>query len=44
MSRRVVITGMGAITPTGLNVKDFFAALKQGRHGLGPSTKFASTA
>ncbi len=43
MSRRVVITGMGAITPTGLNVKDFFDAVKEGRHGFGPITKFDST-
>ena len=42
MSRRVVVTGMGAITPVGLNVKDFFASLKEGKHGFGPITKFDS--
>ena len=42
MSRRVVITGMGAITPIGLNVRDFFEAVKEGKHGFGPITKFDS--
>lgn len=40
MSRRVVITGMGAITPVGLNVKEFFNSVKAGRHGFGPITRF----
>lgn len=40
MSRRVVITGMGAITPIGLNVKEFFNSVKAGRHGFGPITRF----
>ena len=40
MSRRVVITGMGAITPIGLNVKEFFGSVKAGRHGFGPITRF----
>ena len=40
MKRRVVITGMGAITPVGLNVEDFFQALKDGRHGFAPISKF----
>lgn len=40
MKRRVVITGMGAITPIGLNVADFFASLREGRHGFGPITRF----
>ncbi|MDE5907735.1 MAG: beta-ketoacyl-ACP synthase II [Lachnospiraceae bacterium] len=43
MSRRVVVTGMGAITPIGLNVNDFFQSIKEGRHGFGPITKFDST-
>ncbi len=43
MSRRVVVTGMGAITPIGLNVKDFFDAVKAGRHGFGTITRFDST-
>lgn len=40
MSRRVVITGMGAITPVGLNVKEFFNSVKAGRHGFGSITRF----
>ena len=43
MSRRVVVTGMGAITPIGLNVNDFFDAVKAGRHGFGTITRFDST-
>lgn len=43
MSRRVVVTGMGAITPVGLNVEEFFQALKEGRHGFGTISKFDST-
>ncbi len=43
MSRRVVVTGMGAITPVGLNVGTFFQALKEGKHGFGTITKFDST-
>lgn len=43
MSRRVVVTGMGAITPVGLNVNDFWSSLKEGKHGFGTITKFDST-
>ena len=42
MSRRVVVTGMGAITPVGLNVDTFFQSLKEGRHGFGLISKFDS--
>lgn len=38
--RRVVVTGMGAITPLGLNVEEFWNGLKEGRHGFGEITKF----
>lgn len=34
MSRRVVITGLGAITPVGLNVNDFWNAIKGGQIGF----------
>lgn len=37
---RVVITGMGAITPLGLTVGDTWAALLQGRSGIDHITKF----
>jgi len=33
-TRRVVITGMGAITPLGDNVKDYFEALLSGKNGI----------
>ncbi|MDE7330911.1 MAG: beta-ketoacyl-ACP synthase II [Lachnospiraceae bacterium] len=42
MSRRVVVTGMGVITPIGLNVADFFDSVKAGKHGFGPITGFDS--
>jgi len=42
--RRVVVTGMGAITPLGHNVSDTFDQLIKGTQGIGPITRFdAST-
>lgn len=38
--KRVVITGMGAVTPIGNDVKSFWDSLKAGRCGIGPITKF----
>ena len=43
MSRRVVVTGMGAVTPIGNNVKDFWENVKKGTVGIGPNTKFDTT-
>ncbi|MCQ2522626.1 MAG: beta-ketoacyl-ACP synthase II [Lachnospiraceae bacterium] len=43
MSRRVVVTGIGAVTPIGLNVEDFWAGIKEGKTGFGPITKFDTT-
>ncbi|MDE7339194.1 MAG: beta-ketoacyl-ACP synthase II [Lachnospiraceae bacterium] len=40
MSRRVVVTGMGAITPIGLGVEEFWAGVKAGKTGFGEITKF----
>lgn len=40
MKKRVVITGMGAITPLGNNVSDFWAGIKAGKNGVGEITKF----
>lgn len=37
---RVVITGMGAITPVGNDVQTFWESLKAGKCGVGPITKF----
>ena len=40
MKRRVVVTGLGAVTPIGNNVKDFWAGIKEGKVGIGPITRF----
>jgi 3-oxoacyl-[acyl-carrier-protein] synthase II len=39
-SRRVVVTGLGAITPLGLSVDAFWDGLLAGQSGAGPITKF----
>jgi 3-oxoacyl-[acyl-carrier-protein] synthase II len=38
--RRVVITGLGAVTPVGIGVKAFWHALREGISGTGPITLF----
>lgn len=38
--RRVVITGMGAITPIGLSVSEFWNSVKESRVGIAPITQF----
>lgn len=40
MTRRVVITGLGAITPLGLTVKDYWDGLVAGKSGIGLITSF----
>lgn len=40
---RVVITGMGVITPIGNSVKDFWRANCEGKSGSGPITRFDAT-
>ncbi len=40
--RRVVVTGMGAITPIGNSVAEFWKSVKEGRHGFAPITRFDS--
>lgn len=40
MSRRVVVTGMGAITPIGLSVDEFWGSVKEGKIGIAPITSF----
>lgn len=37
---RVVITGMGVISPIGNNVNDFWEGLRSGKNGIGPITRF----
>jgi 3-oxoacyl-[acyl-carrier-protein] synthase II len=43
MKRRVVITGMGAVTPIGIGIEAFWDALKNGRSGVGRLTFFDTT-
>jgi len=43
MSRRVVVTGLGALTPVGNNISDFWRNLLNGVSGAGPITRFNST-
>ena len=40
MGRRVVITGLGAITPIGNNVQDFWKGIKEGKCGIDEITHF----
>lgn len=40
MSQRVVVTGMGAITPIGLSVEAFWNNIKKGTIGFAPITRF----
>ncbi|MGN1160443.1 MAG: beta-ketoacyl-ACP synthase II [Lachnospiraceae bacterium] len=43
MKRRVVVTGLGAITPIGNSVDAFFEGLKEQKLGFGPITRFDTT-
>lgn len=43
MSRRVVITGLGMITPLGKTVETTWENIKAGRSGIGPITRFDTT-
>ena len=40
MKRRVVVTGLGAISPLGLTVPELWKGLLEGRSGVGKITKF----
>lgn len=44
MKKRVVITGIGAITPVGNTVDEYWDSLKEGKHGFGPITQFDASA
>lgn len=44
LSRRVVVTGLGAVTPVGNSVGESWEALCSGRSGIGPITKFDAAA
>ena len=41
--RRVVVTGMGAITPIGNSVDEFWQGIKAGKVGIDEITKFDTT-
>ena len=43
MKRRVVVTGLGAVTPIGNTVPEFWESIRAGRIGIGPITKFDTT-
>lgn len=43
MKRRVVVTGMGAVTPIGNTVEEFWNSVKENKVGIGPITKFDTT-
>ena len=40
MSRRVVVTGLGAVTPIGNDVASYWDGLKNGKNGIAPITSF----
>ncbi len=42
MKRRVVVTGMGAVSPLGLDVPTLWQGIQEGRSGIGPLTLFES--
>jgi 3-oxoacyl-[acyl-carrier-protein] synthase II len=42
-TRRVVVTGLGALTPVGNTADEFWSSLLQGRSGIGPITRFDTT-
>src|SRR5688572_11101235 len=41
--KRVVITGLGAITPLGNSIEEFWTNITAGKSGAGPVTKFDSS-
>lgn len=43
MKRRVVVTGMGAVTPIGNTVEEFWCSVRQGKVGIGEITRFDTT-
>ena len=43
MKRRVVITGLGVISPVGTGQENFWESLMAGKSGIGPITRFDAT-
>ena len=44
MTRRVVVTGVGLLTPLGIGTETTWAAIRAGECGIGPITRFDATA
>ena len=42
-NRRVVVTGMGAVTPIGIGITEYWKGLIEGKNGVGLITKFDAT-
>ncbi|MBB5119737.1 3-oxoacyl-ACP synthase [Streptomyces eurocidicus] len=42
-ARRVVVTGLGAVSGLGLGAREFTAAIREGRSGIGPARQFDTT-
>ena len=40
---QVVVTGLGAVTPVGIGINDFWESLLEGRNGVGRVTNFDVT-
>jgi 3-oxoacyl-[acyl-carrier-protein] synthase II len=40
MKKRIVVTGLGAITPLGLSVRETWQGIREGKSGVGPITHF----
>ena len=40
MSRRVVVTGMGIISPLGIGIEENWSSITNGKSGIGPITRF----
>lgn len=43
MARRVVVTGMGAVTPIGIGVEEFWKGIREEKTGFAPITRFDTT-
>jgi 3-oxoacyl-[acyl-carrier-protein] synthase II len=43
MDRRIVITGLGMVSPLGIGIQENWSALLKGRSGVGPITRFDAT-
>lgn len=41
--RRVVVTGLGAVTPIGNDIPSYWEGLRSGKNGIGPVTRFDTT-